>query len=134
MNIKSIAAFVVAIASFTVLSCKWFANAETEKPASSLTGRWYLDSLTAGKDSSIVYAFIGMAMEDSSGVEVDFREDTVFTFSGNHIDTSLYQYDADKQQLLIKDSTAETMTVSRPTDSTLSLTTKDQAVIFLKKR
>jgi|GEM_PF-4576704 len=133
MNIKSIAAFAVAIATFSVISCQWFASSKKEQTTPSLIGRWHLDSLNAGNDSSIVYAFIAMAMKDSSQIEVEFRGDTVLTFSGNNIDTSLYQYDVTRQQLLIKDSLQETLHVSRQNDSTLSLTTKDNAVLFFKK-
>lgn len=134
MNIKSIAAFVVAIATISIFSCKWFASSKEEQTESPLYGRWHLDSLEAGNDSSIIYAFIGMAMKDSAGIDVEFRKDTVLTFSGNSIDTSLYHYDTGKQQLLINDSTKETMTVSQLNDSLLSLKTKDSAILFFKKR
>lgn len=134
MNIKSIAAFAVAMSTFTLISCQWFASSKKEQSTSSLIGRWHLDSLQPGNDSNMVYAFIAMAMNDSLGVDVEFRKDTMITYSGNSIDTALYQYDAGKQQLQVKDSTEETMAVSFLNDSLLSLTAKDKAILFFKKR
>lgn len=134
MNIKSIAAFAVVIASFTIIACQWFASAKKEQPPSALIGRWHLDSLKPGKDSSLVYAFIGMAMNDSAGVDVEFRKDTILSFSGNTVDTTAYELDTDNKQIHFKDSLQETMLFTLVNDSLLSLTTKDSAVMLLKKR
>jgi hypothetical protein len=73
-------------------------------------------------------------MNDSSGVDVEFRKDTVLTFSGHTIDTAMYQYDTAAQQVLIKDSLAETLSVVQLNDSLLFLKAKDNALLFLKKR
>ena len=134
MNIKSIAAFAVAITTFTIISCQWFTSSKKEQTASPLIGRWHIDSLQPGSDSNLVYAFVAMAMKDSAGVDVEFRKDTVLIFSGNTTDTALYQFDTTKHQLLIKDSTEEVMAVSQLNDSLLSLTTNDKWVLFFKKR
>lgn len=127
-------AVILSALTIPFMSCDWFRFKAEQPPSNPLIGTWHLDSLQIGKDSGIVYAFIAMAMQDPVGIDIEFRKDTIFTFTKNDIDTSFYRYDAEKNQLLPKDSSDYSYIVTNSTDLLITLQAKDSSVLFLKKR
>lgn len=136
MKTKSIAAFIAAAAIITILSCNWFqSKKEKVETSNPLIGKWQLDSVKIGKDSSLAYAFLLMAMnEDSSGIQLVFAEDSLFTFSNTGTDTTLYNFEEKQKQLTIKDSIPYLYSFEKINDSLIALTSaKDSLVLYLKK-
>lgn len=114
-------------------SCNWFRSAEA--PAHPLTGQWKLDSVSVGRDSNIVYAFLlASAMEDSSGIEFSFGKDSLFTSDGRSTDTAFFSFDEKESKLLIKDSIPQPYVFTRLADSVVSLTAGDSTVLFLRRK
>lgn len=134
MKIKSLSIVFVIAASFLSASCHWFSSDKKVETTNPLIGEWQLDSLHAGNDSSLAYVFIGMAMKDSAGLQLLFTKDTLFTLSGNSIDTSLYKYDDEKKMLIPQEAVDQTYIVSASEDSTITLQGKDSSAFFLRKK
>lgn len=131
MKIKIYAALIAA-ASIALFSCDWFSK--KTKKSNPLIGNWKLDSIDVGKDSSLVHAFVAIAIkEDSNAMELKFTQDS-FLISGNKPDTAKYWFNEKSNQLVVKESTDELYSYHRINDSTVSLTAKDSSVLFLKKR
>lgn len=121
-----------ATASLIVLSCNWFGPKKTE--ANPLVGEWKLDSVKIGKDTSLAYFFMAMAMHDSGGIDVSFTKDTIFSRSKEDVDTTAYTFDEKNSQVVTKDSTDNIFSFARVNDSLVTLTGKDSAVLFLHKK
>jgi hypothetical protein len=132
MKIKILVAFI-ATATIIFTSCNWF-QSKKKQSVNPLVGEWRLDSISIGKDTSIAYAIIAMAAQDSSDVNVTFTTDTIFSSSQTQVDTIQYSFDEKVNQLITKDSSLQTMSFSRLNDSLISLTTKDSAIVFLRKK
>lgn len=133
MKIKILVAFI-ATATIVILSCNWF-QSKKKQSSNPLVGEWKLDSIKIGKDSSLAYFILAAAAQDSGDVQVSITKDTIFTRSQNNVvDTITYSFDEKTSQVLTKDSSLQTMILAKINDSLVSLTTKDSAVVFLKKR
>jgi hypothetical protein len=132
MKIKIFVA-LIATATIIFLSCNWFRSKKKEV-SNPLVGEWKLDSIKAGKDTSVVHFLVAAAMQDSGGVNISFTKDSIFTNSKDAIDTVGYSFDEKANQLNIKDSTNQSFAYNKVNDSLIALTTKDSAVLFLQKK
>ncbi len=130
---KTKTAAIAAAFLLILSSCNWFRSAEA--PAHPLTGKWQLDSVSIGRDSNIVYAFLlASAMSDSSGIEFNFEKDSLFTSDGRSTDTAFFSFDEKENKLLIKDSIPQPYVFTRLEDSVVSLTASDSTVLFLRRK
>ena len=78
-----LAIIAIAAISIATISCDWFgASAKTSTSSvNSLIGEWKIDSVQLGKDTSLAYAFLAMALDkDSGNVKFQFTKDTIFYF------------------------------------------------------
>lgn len=130
---KFLAVFIAA-ATIIFFSCNWFQSKKKET-ANPLIGYWQLDSVKVGKDSSFVYFLLLAAQDqDSTVTRIRFEKDTIFTVSGNSIDTAFYSFDEKEKHLTVKDLIPYAYSVKKLSDSLISLTAfKDSSVLFLKK-
>jgi hypothetical protein len=135
---KKITLAIVLIASLSIIaiSCDWFKS--DSKPVTSsnpLIGNWKLDSVQVGKDTTLGHALLLMAMhEDTSGIQIQFKPDTIFTHSKNDVDTTFYQFDDKNNLLSFKDSTEKPYHFIKLNDSLISLQRDDSSALFLKKQ
>lgn len=130
---KTKTAAIAAAFLLILSSCTWFNSAEP--PAHPLTGKWKLDSVSVGRDSNIVYALLlASAMKDTSGIELTFTKDSLFTTDGRSTDTAYFNFDEKENKLLIKDSIPHPYVFHRVADSLVSLTTGDSTVLFLRRK
>lgn len=132
MKIKIFVA-LIATATIIFLSCNWF-RSKKKDVSNPLVGEWMLDSIKAGKDTSIANFLVTVAMKDSAGVDISFTKDSIFTHSKDAVDTVEYSFDEKANQLNIKDSANQSFAYNKLNDSLITLTTKDSAVLFLLKR
>lgn len=132
MKIKFFVAFIATLA-IVILSCNWF-QSRKKQTSNPLVGEWKLDSIKIGKDTSFTSAIIAMALQDSNEVNVSITKDTIFSRSQNSSDTIAYSFDGKTNQLVTKDSSLPTMSFAKINDSLISFTTKDSAIVFLKKK
>jgi hypothetical protein len=136
MKRVSLAIILIASLSILAISCDWFKS--EPKPVTSsnpLIGKWKLDSVRMGKDTSFAYALLFMAMhEDSSGIGIRFQPDTLFTYSKNDVDTTFYKFDEKSKLLSFKDSTEKSYQFIKLNDSLISLQREDSSAFFLKKQ
>jgi len=136
MKKATIAIVLVASLSIIAISCDWFKS--EAKPVTSpnpLIGTWKLDSVQMGKDTTPGQALLLMAMQaDSSGIQFQFKLDTVFTRSKNDVDTALYKFNEKNSLLSFRDSVATPFHFVKLNDSLISLQGNDSSVLFLKKQ
>jgi hypothetical protein len=130
MKIKILVAFIATV-TIIFLSCNWFRSKKKEV-SNPLVGEWRLDSIKSNKDTGSAY--FGAVLYDSTGVDISFTKDSVFTRSSNHVDTIGYSFEEKTNQLNIKDSTNQSFAYNKVNDSLISLTSKDSAVLFLQKK
>ena len=135
MTTKFIAAFITAATIITIASCHWFKSNTEAKASNPLIGKWKIDSVTLGRDTSLAHALLLIAMnEDSSGTKVAFTQDSLFTSSKSGTDSLVYNFNEKEKQITIKDSSSYVYSFETISDSIVSLTaTKDSSVVFLKK-
>jgi hypothetical protein len=132
MKIKIFVA-LIATATIIFLSCNWF-RSKKKGVSNPLVGEWKLDSIKAGKDTSIANSFIAVALTDSSGIDISFTKDSIFTHLKDAVDTVAYSFDEKENVMSIKDSSHQSFTFSKLNDSLIALTAKDSAVFFLQKK
>ena len=136
MKKVSLAILLIASLSIIAISCDWFKS--DSKPITSsnpLIGNWKLDSVQVGKDTTLGYALLLMAMhQDSSDLHFQFKPDTIFTHSTNDVDTTLYRFDEKNNLLSFIDSTEKPYHFIRLNDSIVSLQRDDSSALFLKKQ
>jgi hypothetical protein len=132
MKIKIFVA-LIATATIIFLSCNWFRSKKKEV-SNPLVGEWKLDSIKTGNDTSAVHFLIAAVMKDSSGVDISFTKDSIFTHSKDAVDTVGYSFDEKANQLSIKDSINQSFAFAKLNDSLITLTSKDSAVFFLQKK
>jgi hypothetical protein len=132
-----LAIIAIAAISIATTSCDWF-GASSKTSTSSvnpLIGKRQLDSLLLGKDTPLRHAFIATAMHrDLSCITFRFTQDTIFTFSKDDVDATLYRFDEISKQLQVRDSTEKPYLFARLTDSTIALRRSDSTAIILKKQ
>lgn len=132
MKIKIFVALVATLAVI-FLSCNWFRSKKKET-SNPLVGEWKLDSIKAGKATGITNFFIVAAMADSSGIDISFTKDSIFTHSNDVTDTIEYSFDEKSNQLKIMDSVNQSFAYNKVNDSLITLMSKDSAVLFLQKK
>jgi len=132
MKIKIFVA-LIATATIIFLSCNWF-RSKKKDVSNPLVGEWKLDSVKAGKDTSIANFLIAAAMSDSAGIDISFTNDSIFTHVKDAIDTAAYSFDEKESVMSIKDSSNQSFTISKLNDSLIALTAKDSAILFLQKK
>jgi hypothetical protein len=130
MKFRSIAALFAA--TILLAACNWF-RAKTKEPVNPLLGKWKIDSLAPGKDSSLAAFFLAKAIHDSSGVVANFTNDTIFSSSVDGVDTTFYSFDLKKNLLKAAGPSNEVFSFARVSDSLVTLTSRDSLVFFLKK-
>jgi hypothetical protein len=131
MRTKFVAAALVAGMLF-VASCKWF-SAAPKANEFNIVGKWKLDSLQPGKDTSPGFIAMAVAMPDSSTV-FDFKADSNYV---GYPDTTTNKgkYYVKDNKLYIFDGTSNapySLTVIN--DSLVHLTDKDSLLIVLKRQ
>jgi len=134
MKIKILVAFI-ATATIIFLSCNWFRSKKKEV-SNPLVGEWKLDSIGAGKDTSVVHFLVAaaIAMRDSTRVNFSFTKDSIFAHSKDAVDIVGYSFDEKANQLSIKDPSNQIFRFAKLNDSLISLTTQDSAIFFLQKK
>lgn len=132
MKIKIFVALVATLAVI-FLSCNWFRSKKKET-SNPLVGEWKLDSIKAGKATGINNFLIVAAMADSSGIDISFTKDSIFTHSNDVTDTIEYSFDEKSNQLKIMDSVNQSFAYNKVNDSLITLMSKDSAVLFLQKK
>src|SRR5438045_3308984 len=125
----------IAFTCLALTSCDWFTKDKTEKQP-TLIGKWVLVNIAdSSKDSSnhaIALLAIGMALNDSAKITVEFKSDSSFIMKN---DTSSYYIDSTLQTLFIKEgATNLLLTIKQQTDSSLQLfSAKDSLMYTLQK-
>lgn len=132
-----LAVCIIATATITFISCDWFSSKKVNYP---LIGKWRVDSFDSKQDSGKASLnFVGLLLiaaqsKDSLKMEYDFSQDTVsFQLTKNEIIKAPYEFNKDKQELLIKDSVPVSMLYAKVNDSTIALTSTDSSTVFLRK-
>jgi hypothetical protein len=101
-----------------------------------LLGKWKIDSIATGKDSSAIgYLLLAMSINDSADYDYQFEKDSL-TFYGkdSFVDKATYSFNPTSGQLIINDSTTEYYIVKQHNDSITGLHGTDSSIIFLKRR
>jgi hypothetical protein len=132
MKIKIFVA-LVATATIVFISCNWFRSKKKEV-FNPLVGEWKLDSIKTGKDTNLVHSLINAAIQDSGKVNLSFTKDSVFSHSIYSTDKVEYSFDKKANQLKIKDSVDQNFAYNKVNDSLITLTAKDSAILFLRKK
>ncbi|MDB5192778.1 MAG: hypothetical protein JWQ96_2341 [Segetibacter sp.] len=134
--------FIALVATaITMSSCDWFSLKKSSSPTGfSIEGKWQVDSIKPGIDSSATIGVIALSMlgKDCAGVnypQYDFKHDTVvMKFGKDVIDTSWFKLDTASKQLSLKeDTTLKTYSFTSISDSAFSITDTDSSIIYLKK-
>ena len=131
--------FFIAILGMAVLctlvSCEWFRQSKKEEGI-SLVGIWKVDSVTVAQDSSIGYALLaGIAQGDSSGVQVEFTDDTMITTALQDADTVGYAFNLKDTTIdIIEKEGRETFRYKPLGPEAFTLTDKGNNIIHLRKQ
>jgi len=140
MKIRSLAVLFAASLFISITSCNWFRSSSEAKASNPLLGKWHLDSVRPGKDTNLAHVFIYMAMKDSGGINFEFKEDTIFSYSSvSDRDTTLYQFDEKSNRMIVQDSTRLIYEPKKVNDSSIVLTIidtvkADTSMMFLKRQ
>lgn len=128
-------ALLLTIAVCTLSACNLF-NTKQTTPQNPILGKWKIDSIDTGRDSSSFgYLLLAMSINDSADFDYQFDKDTVTFFGkGALVMKAPYTYNDTSGQLVIKDSTADTYVVKQLNDSITGLHSNDSSIIFLKRR
>lgn len=135
MKIKFIAAFILAATFIVFISCDLFRSKKLNT-SNPLIGKWQLDSIGIGKDTSLAYLFtIALIKNDTAGLIFRFANDTVFTNdSSGETDTAYYSWNEKTASMIMKDSTSQIFHYMSLNDSLISLSLKDSVALFLKRK
>lgn len=132
MKIKILVAFI-ATAMIIFLSCNWF-QSQKKQAANPLVGEWKIDSISFEKDTTLPHVINAVAENHSSNAILSITKDFIFSLvQTDVVDSIAYSFDEKVNRILTADS-AQTLGFAKINDSLISLTTKDSAIIFLKKK
>jgi hypothetical protein len=132
-NISNLFLLTIFIAFFA--SCNRFKD-ETSLISNPMIGKWQLDSIALGTDTSLAFILTLIAMnEDPAGVNFEFTKDSIFTRSKNDTDIISYKFDAATKHIFTKENANEqALLYARLNDSLSSIRINDSAVFFIKRR
>lgn len=134
MRTKFVAAILLAGGLF-VASCNWFSS-KLKTNAFNIEGKWTVDSIVAGKDSSATTGILARAVlqKDSVAVGIDFQPDSSYVeFPESTIGKGRY-YVKDKELYLSHDSAFFPYNLNVVSDSLIHVSSLDSLLIILKRQ
>ena len=121
-------------------SCEWISPSKNLVSSNQIEGKWKLDSLTEGNDSSSLIPFLlAMAVTDSNNnlsMQIEFNKDSIITtYAGGDSDTTYFTNDTLAKIIYFKeDSTNERMSYRFVKHNIMDLQFKDSTVLHLSKK
>lgn len=132
--------FALMATVISMSSCEWLSPSKNATISYQLDGKWQVDSLTEGNDStSILPLLLALSASDSNNnvsMQLHFISDTVITtYAGGKSDTSFFTNDTLAKVIYIKeDSTNEKIRYEFVKDNQLFLQLKDSSVLHLSRK
>lgn len=128
----SLLSIAVAISLFT-LSCSRSSTKQQVSATNFLEGKWHLDSLKISSDTNIGHIIVLMQMQQPLGVNLQFRNDTLFALSQDGIDTTVYKLDPGTKEISFQGPKNTRYQICQLSDQRLTLQGANSAIFFLRR-
>ena len=133
---------VIAIlaTAISMSSCEWISPSKNLVSSNQIEGKWKLDSLTEGNDTSGIFPLLlAMAATDSNNnvsMQIEFNNDSIITtYAGGDSDTTYFINDTLAKIIYFKeDSTNERISYRFVKHNIMNLQLKDSTVLHLSKK
>ena len=133
---------VIAIlaTAISMSSCEWISPSKNLVSSNQIEGKWKLDSLTEGNDTSGIFPLLlAMAATDSNNnlsMQIEFNKDSIITtYAGGDSDTTYFTNDTLAKIIYFKeDSTNERISYRFIKHNVMYLQLKDSTVLHLSKK
>ena len=133
---------VIAIlaTAISMSSCEWISPSKNLVSSNQIEGKWKVDSLTEGNDTSSLFPLLlAMAATDSNNnlsMQIEFNKDSIITtYAGGDSDTTYFTNDTLAKIIYFKeDSTNERMSYRFVKHNIMDLQFKDSTVLHLSKK
>ena len=133
---------VIAIlaTAISMSSCEWISPSKNLVSSNQIEGKWKVDSLTEGNDTSSLFPLLlAMAATDSNNnlsMQIEFNKDSIITtYAGGDSDTTYFTNDTLAKIIYFKeDSTNERISYRFIKHNVMYLQLKDSTVMHLSKK
>ena len=133
---------VIAIlaTAISMSSCEWISPSKNLVSSNQIEGKWKVDSLTEGNDTSSLFPLLlAMAATDSNNnlsMQIEFNKDSIITtYAGGDSDTTYFTNDTLAKIIYFKeDSTNERISYRFVKHNVMYLQLKDSTVLHLSKK
>ena len=133
---------VIAIlaTAISMSSCEWISPSKNLVSSNQIEGKWKVDSLTEGNDTSSLFPLLlAMAATDSNNnlsMQIEFNKDSIITtYAGGDSDTTYFTNDTLAKIIYFKeDSTNERISYRFIKHNVMYLQLKDSTVLHLSKK
>ena len=133
---------VIAIlaTAISMSSCEWISPSKNLVSSNQIEGKWKVDSLTEGNDTSSLFPLLlAMAATDSNNnlsMQIEFNKDSIITtYAGGDSDTTYFINDTLAKIIYFKeDSTNERISYRFIKHNVMYLQLKDSTVLHLSKK
>ena len=133
---------VIAIlaTAISMSSCEWISPSKNLVSSNQIEGKWKVDSLTEGNDTSSLFPLLlAMAATDSNNnlsMQIEFNKDSIITtYAGGDSDTTYFTNDTLAKIIYFKeDSTNERISYRFVKHNIMNLQLKDSTVLHLSKK
>ena len=133
---------VIAIlaTAISMSSCEWISPSKNLVSFNQIEGKWKVDSLTEGNDTSSLFPLLlAMAATDSNNnvsMQIEFNKDSIITtYAGGDSDTTYFTNDTVAKIIYFKeDSTNERISYRFIKHNVMYLQLKDSTVLHLSKK
>ncbi len=134
MRTKFVAAILLAGGLF-VASCNWFSN-KSKTGAFNIEGKWMIDSIDAGKDTSAITGILAMValQKDSVLAGIYFKGDSTYTELPDSTAGKGKYYLKDKELYIAEDTAFVPYKLSVVSDSVINLSSPDSLNIVMKRQ
>lgn len=135
MRIKILAAITAIAGLISVASCHWFSSNNKTRAPFNIEGKWVVDSIHGGNDSSsnLGLLVLALAMKDSVPPGLQFNADSTFIELASTDSVERKYYIKDKELFLQEDSAFVKYTFDKLSDSAIMVYDKDSLYITLKR-
>jgi hypothetical protein len=131
MKKTTLAAMLIAAASITFASCKWFSS---NKTTPSIVGTWKIDSMHIPTEDTVISPFLYNIGRYKDSLSVQFNADSTLAQVPTKNSITHKYYAREKELIIQEDSTYKTFSFEFKGDSILSLLAKDSAYFLLKRK
>ena len=138
MRFKIVIAILATAISMS--SCEWISPSKNLVSSNQIEGKWKVDSLTEGNDTSSLFPLLlAMAATDSNNnlsMQIEFNKDSIITtYAGGDSDTTYFNNDTLAKIIYFKeDSTNERISYRFIKHNVMYLQLKDSTVLHLSKK